>query len=99
MLAMDAAADPMVPLFRVMFDDVFTSPDEPTGVMEGYERRLAQFAPRSHPSVWSSGSPVTGGSRSAVHSTYRYRTCRFHTRTQRLTSSPAEARGVAGRQP
>ena len=42
MLAMDDDADPMVPLFRVMFHDVFTSPDEPARVMEGYERRLAQ---------------------------------------------------------
>lgn len=42
MLAMDDDADPMVPLFRAMFDGVFTDPDEPTEVMAGYERRLAQ---------------------------------------------------------
>ena len=41
MLAMDDA-DAMVPLFRVMFQDVFSNPDEPADVMAGYERRLAQ---------------------------------------------------------
>jgi hypothetical protein len=33
--------DPMVPLFRVMFDDLFTDADDPADVMAGYERRLA----------------------------------------------------------
>ncbi|MCH1865822.1 sulfotransferase family protein [Nocardioides sp. CFH 31398] len=33
--------DPMVPLFRAMFDGDFTDPDDPADVMAGYERRLA----------------------------------------------------------
>lgn len=42
MLALDDAADPMVPLFRVMFDGVFTDPNQPADVMGGYERHLEQ---------------------------------------------------------
>lgn len=48
-IAMDDASDPMVPLFRVMFRDVFTDPDEPADVMEGYERRLAQVRAEIEP--------------------------------------------------
>lgn len=33
--------DPMTPLFRVMFKDVFTDPADPDQVKAGYERRLA----------------------------------------------------------
>jgi hypothetical protein len=40
--ANDDDADPMVPLFRVMFDGVFSDPDDPAEVMAGYERRLAE---------------------------------------------------------
>lgn len=34
--------DPMVPLFRVIFDSVFTDMDDPEDVMAGYERHLEQ---------------------------------------------------------
>lgn len=41
--------DPMVPLFRVLFSDVFTDADDPQDVMAGYERWLgdvrAEIAP------------------------------------------------------
>ncbi|MGI8612632.1 MAG: sulfotransferase family protein [Nocardioidaceae bacterium] len=42
MLAKDDDADPMVPLFRVMFDGVFTDLDDPEDVKAGYERHLEQ---------------------------------------------------------
>ncbi len=42
LLAKDDPADPMVPLFRAMFHDVFTDPDDAEQVRAGYERRLAQ---------------------------------------------------------
>ena len=35
-------ANPIMPLFRVMFDGVFTDPHDPDDVMAGYERRLAE---------------------------------------------------------
>lgn len=41
----------MVPLFRVMFDDVFSDPDDPDDVMAGYERRLVQVRAGSGPSA------------------------------------------------
>lgn len=34
---MDDDADPMVPSFRVVFNDVFTDLDEPADVKQGYE--------------------------------------------------------------
>jgi hypothetical protein len=34
--------DPMVPLFRVIFADLFTDADDPEDVMAGYERRLVE---------------------------------------------------------
>nr|WP_195909202.1 sulfotransferase family protein [Microlunatus sp. Gsoil 973] len=49
MLAMDEAAEPMVPLFRVMFTDVFNDPDDPGEVMAGYERRLAEVRAEIEP--------------------------------------------------
>jgi hypothetical protein len=33
---------PMVPLFRVIFADVFADADDPEDVMAGYERRLGE---------------------------------------------------------
>ncbi len=42
MLAKDDDADPMVPLFRVMFDGVFTDMDDPEDLKAGYERHLEQ---------------------------------------------------------
>jgi hypothetical protein len=41
-LALTDDTDPMTPLFRVMFKDVFTDPNDPDQVMTGYERRLAE---------------------------------------------------------
>ena len=42
MLAKGDDADPMVPLFGVMFDGVFTDLDDPEDVKAGYERHLEQ---------------------------------------------------------
>ncbi len=42
MLAKDDDADPMVSLFRVIFDGVFTDLDDPEDVKAGYERHLEQ---------------------------------------------------------
>jgi hypothetical protein len=42
MLAKDDGTDPMVPLFRVMFDGVFTDLDDPEDVRAGYERHLEE---------------------------------------------------------
>lgn len=41
-LALDDDTDPMTPLFRVMFKDVFADPDDADQVKAGYERRLAE---------------------------------------------------------
>jgi hypothetical protein len=60
MLAMDDDADPIVPLFRVMFDDVFTDPDESAEVMAGYERRLAQVRAEIGPERLVEWQPADG---------------------------------------
>ncbi len=49
LLAKDDDADPMVPLFRVMFDGVFTDLDDPEDVKAGYERHLEQVRAEIHP--------------------------------------------------
>lgn len=41
-LASDDGGDPMTPLFRVMFKDVFTDPNDADQVIAGYEQRLAE---------------------------------------------------------
>jgi hypothetical protein len=41
-LALGDDTDPMTPLFRVMFKDVFADPNDPDEVIAGYERRLAE---------------------------------------------------------
>ncbi len=60
MLAMDDDADQMVPLFRAMFDDVFSDPDEPADVMAGYERRLAQVRAEIGPERLVEWQPADG---------------------------------------
>ena len=60
MLAMDDDADPMVPLFRVMFDDVFTDPDDANGVVAGYERRLAEVRAEIGPERLIEWQPADG---------------------------------------
>lgn len=60
MLAMDDDADPMVPLFRAMFDDVFFDPDDPAEVMAGYERRLAQVRAEIAPERLVEWQPADG---------------------------------------
>jgi hypothetical protein len=60
MLAMDDDADPMVPLFRAMFDDVFVDLDDPAEVMEGYERRLAQVRTEIGPEHLVEWQPADG---------------------------------------
>jgi hypothetical protein len=42
MLAKDDDADPMVRLFRVMFEGIFTDLDDPEDLKAGYERHLEQ---------------------------------------------------------
>jgi hypothetical protein len=49
MWARDDSADPMVRLFRVMFDGVFTDPDDANEVMAGYARRLADVRAEIEP--------------------------------------------------
>lgn len=60
MLAMDDDSDPLVPLFRVMFDDVFTDPDDAADVMAGYERRLAQVRAEIVPERLVEWQPADG---------------------------------------
>ncbi len=60
MLAMEDDADPMVPLFRVMFDDVFSDPDDPADVMAGYERRLLQVRAEIEPERLIEWQPADG---------------------------------------
>jgi Sulfotransferase domain len=60
MLAMDDDADPIVPLFRAMFTDVFTDPDDPADVMAGYERRLAQVGAEIDPERLIEWQPADG---------------------------------------
>ncbi|GAA3524964.1 hypothetical protein AFL01nite_14350 [Aeromicrobium flavum] len=52
------AADPMAPLFGVIFRDVFDDMDDPQDVMAGYERRLEQIrseAPADRLVEWEPG--------------------------------------------
>ena len=60
MLAMDDDADPMVPLFRVMFYDVFTDPDDASAVVAGYERRLAEVRAEIGPERLIEWQPADG---------------------------------------
>jgi hypothetical protein len=60
MLALDDDADPMVPLFRTMFDGVFTDPDDPVEVMAGYERRVAQVRAEIAPERLVEWQPADG---------------------------------------
>jgi hypothetical protein len=59
MLAMDDA-DPLVPLFRTMFADVFTDLDDPADVMAGYERRLAEVRAGISPERLIEWQPADG---------------------------------------
>jgi hypothetical protein len=59
-LAEGGDADPMVPLFRVMFHDVFTDPDDPAEVMAGYERRLAEVRAEIGPERLVEWQPADG---------------------------------------
>jgi hypothetical protein len=59
MLAMDDA-DPLVPLFRTMFADVFTDLDDPADVMAGYERRLAEVRAGISPERLVEWQPADG---------------------------------------
>lgn len=60
MLHRDDAEDPMVPLFRTMFKDDFTDPDDPADVMAGYERRLAQVRATVEPERLVEWQPADG---------------------------------------
>jgi hypothetical protein len=60
MLAKDDDTDPMVPLFRAMFDDVFTDLDDPSDVMAGYERRLAEVRAEIAPERLVEWQPADG---------------------------------------
>lgn len=60
MLAMDDEADPSVPLFRAIFDDVFTDLDDPDDVMAGYERRLAEVRAEISPERLIEWQPADG---------------------------------------
>ncbi len=43
------ADDPMVPLFRVIFNGVFTDFDDPDQIIAGYERRLSEVREQIEP--------------------------------------------------
>jgi hypothetical protein len=60
MLAMDDDADPRVPLFRAIFDDVFTDLNNPADVMAGYERRLTEVRAEIAPERLIEWQPADG---------------------------------------
>jgi hypothetical protein len=60
MLAMRDDDDPVVPLFRVIFDGVFTDVDDPAEVMAGYERRLVQVRAAIEPDRLVEWRPADG---------------------------------------
>ena len=60
MLATDDNADPLVPLFRAIFDGVFTDLDDPADVMAGYERRLVQVRAEIGPERLVEWQPADG---------------------------------------
>lgn len=58
--AMDDDADPMVAMFRSMFDDDFSDLDDPADVMAGYERRMAQVRAEIGPERLVEWQPAEG---------------------------------------
>jgi hypothetical protein len=63
MLAKGDDADPMVPLFGVMFDGVFTDLDDPEDVKAGYERHLEQVRAEIDPGRLVEWQPGDGWER------------------------------------
>jgi hypothetical protein len=60
MLAIGDDDDPVVPLFRAIFDGVFTDVDDPAEVMAGYERRLVQVRAAIEPDRLVEWRPADG---------------------------------------
>jgi hypothetical protein len=60
MLAMDDNDNPVVPLFRSIFADVISDLDDPTEVVAGYERRLAQVRAEIAPERLVEWQPADG---------------------------------------
>ncbi|MEP7088934.1 MAG: sulfotransferase family protein [Nocardioidaceae bacterium] len=60
MLAKDDGADPMVSLFRVIFDGVFTDLDDPEDLKAGYDRHLEQVRAEIDPARLVEWQPGDG---------------------------------------
>ena len=81
--------DPLVPLFRVLFGNLFSDADNPEDVMAATSGGSGKFARRSPRRDSSSGSPATAGSRSAAPWGYPCPSCPSPTRTAPRTTWPA----------
>ncbi len=60
MLAKADGTDPLVPLFRVLFDGIFTDLDDPEDVKAGYERHLEQVRAEIDPGCLIEWQPGDG---------------------------------------